>query len=68
MTCRACEIEAEIGTAEVPHPVDARLHVCTNLNPTTRRAMATYHLRAAAAMLEEDIPNCRSLLRSPHNP
>ena len=26
--CRACEIEAEIGTEEVPHPVDPRVHTC----------------------------------------
>lgn len=26
--CEACSIEAEIGTEEVPHPVDVRLHTC----------------------------------------
>lgn len=26
--CHACNIEAMIGTEEVPHPVDARLHTC----------------------------------------
>jgi len=26
--CDACNIEAEIGTIEVPHPVDRRLHTC----------------------------------------
>ncbi len=26
--CRACNIEAEIGTEEVPHPIDTRLHTC----------------------------------------
>lgn len=26
--CRACAIEKEIGTVEVPHPVDSRLHAC----------------------------------------
>jgi hypothetical protein len=26
--CKACAIEAEIGTEEVPHPIDARLHTC----------------------------------------
>lgn len=27
-TCDACGVEAAIGTEEVPHPVDARLHTC----------------------------------------
>lgn len=27
-TCEACNIEADIGTREVPHPIDARLHTC----------------------------------------
>jgi hypothetical protein len=26
--CEACNIEARIGTREVPHPIDARLHTC----------------------------------------
>ena len=26
--CAACNIEADIGTEEVPHPIDARLHTC----------------------------------------
>ncbi len=26
--CFACNIEAEIGTEEVPHPIDPRLHTC----------------------------------------
>ena len=26
--CEACSIEACIGTEEVPHPVDSRLHTC----------------------------------------
>jgi hypothetical protein len=26
--CEACSIEARIGTEEVPHPVDRRLHTC----------------------------------------
>ena len=29
--CEACDIEARIGTEEVPHPIDNRLHTC---NPT----------------------------------
>ncbi len=53
MTCKACEIEAEMGTEAVPHPVDARLHTCMDLDPKTRRTMAAQHLRAAVAMLEE---------------
>ena len=28
MTCKMCEIETQIGTKEVPHPVDIRLHTC----------------------------------------
>jgi hypothetical protein len=27
-SCEACNIEASIGTEEVPHPIDARLHTC----------------------------------------
>lgn len=27
-SCEACNIEAAIGTEEVPHPIDARLHTC----------------------------------------
>lgn len=26
--CFACNIEAEIGTEEVPHPIDPRVHTC----------------------------------------
>ena len=26
--CLACNIEAEIGTKEVPHPIDPRIHTC----------------------------------------
>jgi hypothetical protein len=26
--CEACNIEARIGTRDVPHPIDARLHTC----------------------------------------
>lgn len=26
--CLACNIEAEIGTEEVPHPIDVRVHSC----------------------------------------
>ena len=26
--CQACNIEAEIGTEEVPHPIDPRVHTC----------------------------------------
>lgn len=26
--CIACNIEADIGTEEVPHPIDRRLHTC----------------------------------------
>lgn len=33
--CRACSIEAEIGTEDAPHPVPERFHTC---NPTTRAA------------------------------
>ena len=29
--CEACRIEAEIGTREIPHPVDRRLHTCVSL-------------------------------------
>lgn len=28
--CFECNIEAEIGTEEVPHPIDARVHSCKN--------------------------------------
>lgn len=28
-TCRACELEAELGTENVPHPIDARVHTCS---------------------------------------
>ena len=27
-SCRACEVETELGTEECPHPVDERLHSC----------------------------------------
>jgi len=27
-SCRACKAEAELGTEEVPHPVDPRVHSC----------------------------------------
>lgn len=30
-TCEACNIEATIGTEEVPHPVDRRLHTCVEI-------------------------------------
>lgn len=26
--CRACQMEAEIGTEELPHPIDPRAHTC----------------------------------------
>jgi hypothetical protein len=29
--CRACEFEAEHGTADVPHPVHASIHTCRKL-------------------------------------
>lgn len=28
-SCFACDVEAELGTEEVPHPIDARVHTCT---------------------------------------
>lgn len=31
--CLACNIEAEIGTEEVPHPIDARVHTCKKVPP-----------------------------------
>lgn len=35
--CFACNVETEIGTKEVPHPIDPRVHTCTRkpdeLNP-----------------------------------
>lgn len=27
--CVACNVEASLGTEEVPHPIDARVHTCT---------------------------------------
>jgi len=30
MPCRACKLEAELGTEEVPHPIDARVHSCVD--------------------------------------
>lgn len=29
--CGACRIEAAIGTEEVPHPIDGRLHTCVSI-------------------------------------
>jgi len=26
--CKACEMEAEIGTEDIPHPIDPRVHSC----------------------------------------
>lgn len=52
--CRACAVEAEIGTEAVPHPVDARLHTCVALDAKARRQMITQHLRAASALLSEE--------------
>lgn len=37
MHCEACQIETRIGTEDVPHPVDARLHTCTTSTRTDRR-------------------------------
>lgn len=31
MTCRACDLEAELGTEECPHPIDSRVHTCQPL-------------------------------------
>jgi|SRR6478609_3071027 len=31
-SCRACNMETELGTEEVPHPIDARVHTCTRNN------------------------------------
>lgn len=34
LLCRACELEAELGTMNVPHPIDGRVHTCsTALDP-----------------------------------
>jgi hypothetical protein len=30
-SCEACNIEAEIGTEEVPHPIDERIHTCNKV-------------------------------------
>lgn len=29
VSCRACNMEMELGTEEVPHPIDPRVHTCT---------------------------------------
>lgn len=34
-TCFACKFEAKMGTREVPHPLDAKLHRCKEPNPDT---------------------------------
>lgn len=31
--CVACNIEADIGTEDVPHPIDVRLHTCEKIPP-----------------------------------
>lgn len=34
-SCRACNIEAELGTEEVPHPIDPRIHTCEPMKDET---------------------------------
>jgi hypothetical protein len=54
MTCKACEVEAEIGTEEIPHPVDVRLHTCVTLDAHTRWQAARAALRLMHALLEDE--------------
>jgi hypothetical protein len=35
--CRACDIEDELGTEEIPHPVDSRIHSCVPLAVTEEK-------------------------------
>ena len=32
--CEACNVEAKIGTEEIPHPIDRRLHTCIKTDYT----------------------------------
>jgi len=47
--CEACSIEARIGTEEVPHPIDPRLHTCCVAQPQPRSVVRWF----AAAMERE---------------
>lgn len=47
--CEACSIEARIGTEDVPHPIDPRLHTCCVAQPQPRSVVRWF----AAAMEHE---------------
>jgi 8-oxo-dGTP diphosphatase len=41
-TCPACEMEAELGTEDVPHPIDPRVHSCALDKQGTTRYVAGF--------------------------
>lgn len=41
-TCPACEMEAELGTEDVPHPIDPRVHNCVLDEQATTRYVAGF--------------------------
>lgn len=41
--CRACKAEAELGTEEVPHPVDPRVHSCNDCDDSTTNVQHFEH-------------------------
>lgn len=47
-SCEACKLEAQIGTEEVPHPIDARLHTCKMPAPTHGEWPASWPPRPSA--------------------
>lgn len=54
-TCRACEVEAEIGTEDVPHPVDERVHTCRQ-NDDARLSGPDRRLLHIVRHVQEDEP------------
>jgi len=60
--CGACSIEADIGTEEVPHPVDARLHACMDFEKQADTPSMTSECqecgRLYAHSLNGRLPNC----------
>ena len=52
--CEACSIEARIGTEEVPHPIDQRLHTCVCEVPIAQRPAVRWFAVAMERELREN--------------
>jgi hypothetical protein len=63
VSCVACSIEAEIGTAETPHPVPERFHTCVRAKNGPAFDAADFLKKTAREV--SDCPKCGGPLHDP---